>query len=44
MSTPKHNETIADGGIPVDEADLPLSDLSETYVPDEEQEPVDHGE
>lgn len=32
------------GGVPVDEADLPLSDLSEQYVPDDEQEVVGNGE
>lgn len=33
-----------DGGVSVEEADMPLSELSETYVPDVDQEPVNHGE
>lgn len=33
-----------DGGVSVEEADMPLSDLSETYVADVDQEPVNHGD
>ncbi len=32
------------GGVPIEESDLPESELSRTYVPDDEQEPVDHGD
>lgn len=28
------------GGVPVEEADLPIDELSDTYVPDDLQEPV----
>jgi len=34
----------AGGGVPIEESDLPESELSRTYVPDDEQEPVDHGD
>ncbi|KGX18607.1 hypothetical protein [Burkholderia pseudomallei] len=44
MSMPERNDVVADGGVPVEEADMPLVDLSDKYVPDEEQEPVNHGE
>jgi hypothetical protein len=53
MNTPNQTSTPAPvdradpdaavGGVSIDEADLPESDLSTTYVPDDEQEPVDHG-
>lgn len=33
-----------DGGVSVEEADVPLSDLSATYIPNEEQEPINHGD
>jgi hypothetical protein len=32
-----------DGGVSVEEADMPMSELSTTYVPDAEKEPVHHG-
>ena len=40
MSSESKLAVDSDGGTPVDEADLPLADLSETYVPDELQKPV----
>jgi hypothetical protein len=40
MSSESKPAVASEGGTPVDEADLPLSELSETYVPDELQEPV----
>ncbi len=38
--TPAVTAPEAVGGVPVDEADLPIDELSDTYVPDDLQEPV----
>ncbi|CAJ0781485.1 hypothetical protein [Ralstonia chuxiongensis] len=38
--TPAVSVPEAVGGVPVDEADLPIEELSDTYVPDDLQEPV----